>query len=163
MAALTGTREFQQLKDVAATTASLLDGAKLQQALTTLQQELDLRLDLNQIETAVSATNLAAVDVWLKAKLAALLGPINGIADLQKARALIRALEKQGPAIYEKGVKALNKTYSFAVSSVYQSSRMDTALVDASFDLTQAAAAERFRDLLVSHAPRATLREQRGR
>lgn len=162
--ALTGTRAFQDFQSVAKTTAALLDGSKVQTLLTNLQQKIDVEIgklvgltlpdgaaysSFQSLEDAIKDLTPGKLDQWLRAKLEALLEkPIGGIADLQKAHQLIVKIAAAAPAIYDKARQALEKTYSFSLSATYQAADAGTALIDASFDLAQPAAAQMFKDLV---------------
>jgi hypothetical protein len=153
--AVTGTHEFERLQKAATLTSEILSAdGMVKDVLLKLQDEITKRLKLDQIEDAINKNDFTKLDAWLKAKLATLLGPIDNMQKLQKARLLMHTLVEKGPQFYEKAKKALNNTYAFSISAKYQLLTTSTALLDASFALAEKDAAERSKKHRVSNSGR---------
>lgn len=140
-AALTNSQLFDELQERARQLLGVLDGSLVEGMLRRLQQEINERLKLDQIEQAVAAADPARLDPWLRARLEEFLEEKIGeetIARLNELRAAIRRLTDMAPAIYEKALAALRRDYQFSLSADYQKATTITALIDAEFDFAVA-------------------------
>jgi hypothetical protein len=146
-AALHSSEAVREIQQTAKQVADLLDGSTVQGLLTKLQNEINTRLDITQIERVVDHASLDRLDSWLKARLESFLeqkiaGPA-GVAAVQKLRAGLAAIIANRDELYAKALQALQRTYHFKFNAMYQSTTSSSALLDAIFDFgaagTQAA------------------------
>src|SRR5262249_16865061 len=77
----------QEIQQAAGVVKSILDGSEVQTLLTNLQNVVNTKLDLKQLETVVDEATFDSLDTWLKARLEdflekKLVGPA-GLADIQ--------------------------------------------------------------------------------
>ncbi|MGH9762403.1 MAG: hypothetical protein ACREAC_16390, partial [Blastocatellia bacterium] len=157
LTALTNDAAFADLQKLAAQTLNVLDGGLLQQVLTKLQQWVNSKLDIQQIEKVVNQTSFDSLDAYLKAKLSAFLGHEINFADIDTVRKTINLVLSRAQQFYQAAVKALNQKYTAALAYTYQSSSSSSALLDVTFDFSkpgvlpfyQAAVSGDFTQLLV--------------
>jgi hypothetical protein len=136
LGAVTNSKEFSALQDLAKKTVSVLDGDVIQQTLTKLQGYIDSTFGIGKIVTALqTAANPNQLDAWLQKKLADFLGKQPVVQDLGKLQNAIASLRKNLNGIYSKVRTLLNQKYSFDLAYTYQKTTTGTALADISFDL----------------------------
>ncbi len=133
MSLLSDNQQLQQLQKVASTILDIANG----KVLDNLIAYVDQKLDIKQIENAISQADFNNLDPWLKSKLSEFLSKNVSFADLDKIRTTIKTIEDKAQQIYTEAVKALNTTYTAAFHYTYASSTTSTALIDVSFDFGQ--------------------------
>jgi hypothetical protein len=149
---------------VASKVLNILNGSVIQQ----LQIFINQSLDLSQIEDAVNAADPNKVGAWLQNRLANFLDHTLDLADLKDIQTAITTLNTKIAGYYAKAVTAMTNKYSVTFAATYQSTTTDTALLDVRFDMSQAAAAALFvevvaqsnlDDLLTRGTPGVTLNQ----
>ena len=113
-----------------------------------LQAFINQKLDLDQITAAVNAASFDKIDQWLQNRLANFLDKTLDLAALKDIQTAINTLETKAESIYATTVQALTKRYSIEFATVCQSSTTSTALLDVSFDLSQAGASSLFTEVM---------------
>jgi len=171
--AIQNTPELAKVRQAAGLVTSILDGSEVQMLLTNLQNAIDTKLDLKQIETIVDQTSFDSLDTWLKARLESfletkLVGP-QGVAEIQKLRDGLHKILDKADDLYAKSLAALKKTYDFSLNATYQGTSTSSALLDVNFDFaapgSQAGAGlklalgGRFDQLLASSMAGVTIKE----
>lgn len=162
---LTDSREFGRLKEAAAKTKALLDGGALEETLGRLQEYINRKLHLSEVEKVVREADLDQLDEWLKARLTKFLGEevdFTRVKELQKAISTVR---DKGQEFYRAGLKALTDKYTFEFAATYQKTTTRTALFDIDFDFAaqgvgaslREAIDGKFDGLLVEERPGVTL------
>ncbi|HEX3681940.1 MAG TPA: hypothetical protein VHU83_05305 [Bryobacteraceae bacterium] len=114
---------------LASQTQDVLDGGVIKN----LRDFIDQRLDLNQIQAAVQQNDFHSVDSWLVARLGDFLDQQLDLAALKQIQTAITAMIQKAPSIYQKGVQALNNTYTLTFAATYQRTDTNTALLDVNF------------------------------
>lgn len=153
--------QLEVVQKLASQTQELLNGGVIKN----LQDFINQHLDLNQVQTAVQQNDFNAVDSWLVARLGDFLDQQLDLAALKQIQAAITALIQKASSIYQKGVQALNSTYSLTFAATYQQTNTSTALLDVNFTdqpaalvlLEKVVAEGNLNDLLVKDTPGVTL------
>ncbi|HEX8335366.1 MAG TPA: hypothetical protein VF621_01470, partial [Pyrinomonadaceae bacterium] len=162
---LNSSNEIERLKEAAAQTKALLDGGRLEETLGRMQEYINQKLHLSEVEKVVNEADLDRLDEWLKARLKKFLGEeidFNRVKEIQQAIGTVRA---KGQEFYRAGLKALTDTYTFEFAAAYQKTTSATALFDIDFDFgaqgvgasLREAVDGRFDGLLVEERPGVTL------
>jgi len=134
------------VKDYATKTLAVLDGSQLQNVLVGLQDYIAKRLNVTKL---LNADPQAAVDDWLKARIAAFMDlPAVKDSDIAQFVAQVRKLRGQFDNIYKKTIDALNKSYVFKLNYAYQRTTTDETLLDAEFDVNNSASLKVLHDVL---------------
>jgi|GEM_PF-906579 len=131
---LNSSHELGLLKEAAAKTRALLDGSTLETMLGRLQEYINQKIHLSEVEKIVSEADLGKLDEWLKARLKKFLGSeidFEKVKEIQKAISTVRA---KGQEFYRAGLKALTEKYKFEFIATYQKSTTKSALFDINFD-----------------------------
>jgi hypothetical protein len=158
---LVDTQEFKKFQVLATKAGSILDGSIVEDALTKLQTFINQKLNIAAIEKIATETDFQKIDGWLKARLEAFLGETIDFAKVEKIRTTIHILLDKRNEFFNKTKEALNRKYTFAVNTTYQSTTTQTALLDIVFDLNQASAGAalqaavggKFDEILVKQQP----------
>lgn len=143
---LNNSHELKELKDAARKTRALLDGGTAQEMFERLQQYVNQKLHLSQVEKIVNEADLDSLDAWLKARLEAFLGDkldMNKVREVQQAVATVRA---KGQEFYQTGLKALTDKYKFDFVATYQKATTGSALFDITFDFATEGVAASLRE-----------------
>ena len=146
LASLESLTDWQALAARLKALSTILNDASLVQILQKLQSQIDQRLDLNQIERAISAADLTQLDPWLLRRLEGFLAGHSSltVAKLKDLRDQLAKVATLGNSLYSKALDALNRQFNFALTANYQSAGSMTALVDLSLDFSRdASGAER--------------------
>lgn len=114
--------------------SDLLSQPLLEGVLKRLQNVVNQRLNLGQIEAAVESADLARIDPWLAARLEDFLEEKLDLTKLRELRDQIHRLSGLREEMYTKAVKALRQKYEFQITAAYESATATTALIDAVFD-----------------------------
>lgn len=131
-------RPVAELRAVAATLLSVLDGGTVEASLVRFQRYVDARLNLGQLLPAIVETDAAALDALLKTKLAAFLGRQSlGGAELEQVRGTIHLLVSRRQEYYARATEALHRKYAFALNAAAQSTTTGQAMVDVTFDCSR--------------------------
>jgi hypothetical protein len=135
LGAVTNSKEFSALQDLANKTVNVLDGGVIQDALSKLQGYINNTFGIDKIEQALQAADPAKLEPWLQKKLADFLGKQPVVQDLGKLQNAIASLRKNLNGIYSRVRTLLNQKYSLDLAYTYQKTTTDTALADIGFDL----------------------------
>ena len=137
-AALQDKTEIRTIRSAAAAVTELLDGSDLQKLLTSLQKEINARLDLNHLENVVDQASFDSLDSWLRARLEDFLEQrlvgAQGLAQLQQLRTSLQTIFGKSEELYNKALAAVQSNYTFALHSSFQSTAASSALLDVRFD-----------------------------
>ena len=162
LATIVGTADWSVVKKLSDAALGLIQN----QALPSLIDYAGKNLALDRIAQAIQQNNPGSLDAWLQSKIAAFLGSDPAaqltLADLQKAQTVLDALKKNADKFFNLAKQAAQKKYEFDFVAAYQESSSSAALLDATFDLTAAAALRNaidgdFQDLLLQKIPGVTL------
>ena len=123
---------------------NILNGSVIQN----LQTYINQTLDLSQINAAVTAADPSKVGAWLQNRLANFLDHTLNLADLKDIQTAITTLNSKIAGYYAKAVTAMTNKYSIAFATTYQSTAANEALIDVRFDMSQAAAAALFAEVV---------------
>ena len=145
------------LQPIAAKTLEILNGSFLEG----IQNAVAKHLDLQSVRDVVNAVDYDQLDEWLKVRIAKFLGkaevPFN---QFKKYRDSVEALMGKRNEIYNKAYQALSKRRDFTFAYRYQSTTERTALIDATFDLSDNDARMLLRQVLDSADYDSLLTEQ---
>src|SRR5262249_30225629 len=93
-----------------------------------------------KLDAVVDQTTFDSLDAWLKARLEDLLEQklvgAQGLAELNKLRAGLKAILNKKDELYAKALAALKRNYDFAFHATYQNATTTSALLDAVFDFS---------------------------
>lgn len=113
----------------------VLDGGIVESTLVRFQQAMETRLKLDTILPIATETDFAAVDAFLKRKLATFLGTTAlDNKGFQQARSAVRQLVEKRQEYYDKAVEALHRKYTFALNAAFSTSTTSQAMLDVTFD-----------------------------
>ncbi len=139
-AALQDKGALTDIQNAAGLVGQILDGSALQSLLTKLQDAVNTRLDLKKLETVVDQTTFDSLDTWLKARLEDFLeqklAGAQGVAELKKLQAGLKAILEKKDELYAKALAALKRNYDFTFHATYQNTTTTSALLDAVFDFS---------------------------
>jgi hypothetical protein len=139
-AALQKRGALADIQKAAGLVRQILDGSALQSLLTKLQDAVSTRLDLKNLEAVVDQTTFDSLDTWLKARLEDFLEQklvgAQGVAELKKLKAGLKAILGKKDELYTKALAALKHNYDFAFHATYQNTTTTSALLDAVFDFS---------------------------
>lgn len=137
-AAIGDSEALKQVKKAAGLAQQILDGSALQGILTRLQDAVNTRLNLKQLEAVVDQTSFDSIDCWLKARLEGFLERklegSPGLVELQKLRTGLKAILDRKDELYAKALAVLKRNYDFQFHASYQKTTTTSALLDATFD-----------------------------
>ncbi|MCB1020547.1 MAG: hypothetical protein KDC27_11505 [Acidobacteria bacterium] len=137
MGVLTSLPQTAAVREAAAKTLAVLDGALL----GSLRSYVEQQVGLAPVREAIRKDDFQALNAKLKAKLAAFLGKSRldskAVEDVRKT---VAALDGRAGDLYQACVRALNDTYRATFDYAYQRSVSKTALLDVSFDFAAAGA-----------------------
>ena len=137
-AALQDNSEIRAIRSAATTVTKLLDGSDLQNLLTSLQQEINARLDLKHLEDLVDQDSFDSLDSWLKARLEDFLEQrlvgAQGLAELQQLRTNLHTIFSKAEELYNKALAAVRNNYTFAFHASFQRTEINPVLLDVLFD-----------------------------
>jgi hypothetical protein len=134
------------VRNIATTVQSILDGG----VIAKLQGYIDEELDLDKIFGVVTSTDFDKLDSFLVGRLAAFFDKKLGFAELEEVRKAIRLVIDKRQEIYDKARTALNSRIGLEVAASWQRTSSSTAVVDALFDTSDAAAQALLKDVLTS-------------
>lgn len=135
-----------EVRNIAGQLLSILNGG----IIAKLQAFLNDKLDLNQIFNVVTKDDFDKLDSLLVGRLAAFFDKTLGFADLDEIRKAINMVISKRQEIYKKAVTALNSRYGVEVAATWQRTDASTAVVDAVFDTSDAAARDLLKDVLTA-------------
>lgn len=125
-----------ELRGSAQTVLAILDGGVIGRLQAFVAEALDLRTVLD----AVNETDFAALDSFLVGRLSAFFERRLDFSDLDEARQAIHLVISKRRAVFEKVRKALNSRYALELSAAWQKTTSRTAVLDVTFDASQAEA-----------------------
>jgi hypothetical protein len=118
---------------------SFFNGDPIEELLNKVVKEIDSRLGLDAILSAVQGDPATVLDKLLFSKLEEFLNHTPTMQEIQTLQKTIQTLLNKFEDLYGKTVKALNNTYTATLNSTYQQTTTDTALIDASFNFGEPA------------------------
>ena len=117
---------------------AILDGSVLEDVLNKFQNYVESEFHLDKVLQVTSESDFGALDSLLKRKLADFVGQDKlNLADLEKVRKAICELRARRVDFYQKSLDALHRKYNFELTSAFQQTAAEQALVDATFDFSQ--------------------------
>jgi hypothetical protein len=117
---------------------AILDGSVLEDVLNNFQKYIESEFHLHKVLRVTSESDLGGLDTLLKRKLADFVGQDKlNLAGLEKVRKAICELRARRVDFYQKSLDALHRKYNFELSSAFQETAAEQALVDATFDFSQ--------------------------
>ena len=125
--------QLETVQQAASQTLNILNGGVLKN----LQDFINERLNLDKIRDVVTQNDFDKLDGWLVKRLGDFLDKELNLAALDEIRTAIHLVIQKASDIYQQAIKALTNRYSLDFAASYQRSTTDTALLDASFDLSQ--------------------------
>ena len=132
-------QDSAQVRGVAALTRDILNGGVIERLQEYVTQALNLGQILN-FNGGAGGGGMKQVDKWLGNRLALFLGKKIDLEQVEEVRAAIHAVMDQRNQIYAKAKQALERRFDFELAYHYQSAVTKTALIDATFDTSQAPA-----------------------
>ncbi len=140
LSVLTDSEVFKKVQAGANKAAGILDGSTLTDTLVKLQDNINKRLNLDQIEKVVNDTDLESLDNWLQVKLSRFLDDKLKLSRVDEIRRTIHLLTSKRQEFYDKAQQALNRKYSFGFNSAFQKNTSSSALIDLTIDTSKAGA-----------------------
>lgn len=135
--ALVDTSQWKKVQTAARATLEVLDGTAAGELVRRLQALAERELHLDAVRTAADP---AALNAWLRAKLAGLLGRTVDASGLESIQQAIDEFERKARDVYSRVVEAAKDEYAFTVTAGVAPERTREALIDAEFDTTSDAA-----------------------
>jgi hypothetical protein len=136
LAALVGSQDWSTVKKMSETALNVINGQTLQSLLDYAAK----KLGLDQVAEALKSGRPETLEPWLQSKIAGFLGKDRNtkltLDDLKKAQAALKWLTSNGEKFYDAARNTVQKKYEIEFTSTYQKTTSDTALLDATFDLT---------------------------
>jgi hypothetical protein len=129
-----------EVRTVANTLVDILDGG----VIAKLQNYLNTEFDLNKVLAAVQQADFKKLDSFLVGRLSVFFGKTLGFNDLNEVKNAINLVVSKRQEVYDKARKALNSTYGMQATATWNSTSSSTAVIDAEFDLSDAAAEKVF-------------------
>lgn len=139
--------ELDKVQPVAAQTLDLVNGGVLKN----VQDFINEKLDLAALREVVSQNDFDSLDNWLIKRLGDFFDKDLHFEDLKQVKAAINLAFNKVDEIQNKIDQALNSRYSFEVAATYAKNTTDTALLDATFDLSQGFAASAFKTIVATN------------
>jgi hypothetical protein len=170
LATLNNSAELRELKGAAQRVHEFLDPNTPAGIFGKLQQFVEDKLNLDDAREVLSQADFDRLDVLLRSKLSAFLDEKLKLKSLDKLRATIALLLDKRQEFYEKAPTALERKYEFSLTASYAKTTTTSALLDVTFDLSQAPGTSvqsmlrqaldgDFKTLLVKQIPGVALRE----
>jgi hypothetical protein len=128
-------QQFRLLQQTAQLTCQLLDDGPNEALLHKLQETIDERLELKQIENVIDDASFSRLDEWLKARLAAFCGSHLDLTYIEQLRKAVHLVHEKSQEFDAKALTALSRKYAFEFARTYQQANTQTALLDVVFDL----------------------------
>lgn len=127
-----------EINAVGAALLGVLDGSTVEAALVRFQQFVEAELRLEAVLPVVSSTDFAALDGYLRKKLATFLGATaldsHGV---DQVRTLVSQLIGRRQEFYGKAVEALHRKYTFALNAAFSTTTTGQALLDVTIDCSR--------------------------
>ena len=147
--AISGTREFEELQQIARMTRDILADDYIEKAvLVKLSQFIDAHLNLKQIENVSDPAGFDHLDEWLKSRLSGFLNESLDLAKLDEIRKTIHLILDKSQEFLDASLKALKRRYGIQFNATFQSSTSHTALLDIVFDFGVTGALDSFKQTL---------------
>ena len=125
------------VQDVAQSILYVIDGPVLEN----IQKQVKSLLDLNLLGSAETGGDPGIVNAWLKSRLETFLEKkLDTIPALQEARSTVHAVMEKRKEIYKKAIDAMSRRYDFDIAAKWSATTEKTALIDATFDTSDAGA-----------------------
>ncbi|MEQ1746244.1 MAG: hypothetical protein ABMA02_12520 [Saprospiraceae bacterium] len=167
LSALTDSEVLKKIQAAATKASHILDGGLLTDTLVKLQDNINKRLNLDQITQKAEETDFATLDNWLKLKLERFIDGTLSQPLLLEIRNTIHTITAKRQEFYDLALKALNRQYSYGFNVAYQKNTTSSALVDLTIDTAKAEAGAfiklallgQFDKILTKPTPGVTLNE----
>ena len=140
LSVLTDSEALKKIQAGATKAAGILDGGVLTDTLVKLQDNINKRLNLDQIGKDLEDVDFSTLDNWLKVKLERFIGDTLDKPRLTEIRRTIHLITSRRQEFYDLAIKALNRQYGFGFNVAFQKNTTSSALVDLTIDTTQAEA-----------------------
>jgi hypothetical protein len=167
LSVLTDNEVFKKVQEGANKASAILDGGVLTDTLVKLQDQINKRLHLDQIEKVLQETDVASLDNWLQTKLERFLDDKLKLSRVEEVRRTVHLLTSKRQEFYDRAQQALNRQYGFGFNAAYQKNTTSSALIDLSIDTSKAGAGQfiklallgQFDKILAKPTPGITLHE----
>lgn len=136
--------ELPQVRGVASDILSILNGG----VIAKLESFINDKLDLNDILKVGDQNSFDHLDSFLVGRLSNFFDKTLHFEDLDTIKNAINLVISKRQEIYSKAVKALNSRYGLDLAATWARTSSSTAVVDAVFDMSDAAAQRLFVDLV---------------
>ena len=133
-----------EVRTVANTVVAVLDGG----VIAKLQKYLNDAFDLNKVTGVVQQADFNKLDSFLVGRLSVFFGKTLGFDDLGEVKNAINLVVSKRQEVYDKARKALNSSYGLEAAATWNRTSANTAVIDAEFDLSDAAAGRVFQALM---------------
>ena len=133
-----------EVRTIADTVLAILNGGVIAE----LQKYLDDAFDLNKVTDAVQQADFKKLDSFLVGRLSVFFGKALGFDDLKEVKNAINLVVSKRQEVYDKARKALNSSYGLQAAATWNSTSASTAVIDAVFDLSDAAAGRMFQAVM---------------
>jgi hypothetical protein len=133
-----------EVRQVANTALSILNGGVIQKLVDLINKQLDLSQFLKDLQQA----DFQNLDSFLVGRLSAFLEKTLGFADLNDIKNAINMVIQKRQDIYDKARNALNSRYGLDVAASWQRNSSSTAVLDVEFDLADPQAQQLFQDVV---------------
>jgi hypothetical protein len=99
---------------------------------------------------AVDQTSFDSLNSWLMTRLGDFFDKTLGLADLKTVQTAINSVITTAQDVYQKAFKAATNHYSASFASTYNATTSNTALLDVTFNMSDALAASLYRDVVAN-------------
>lgn len=167
LSVLTDSEALKKIQTTATKAAAILDGGVLTDTLVKLQDNINKRLNLDQIGKDLEEIDFDTLDNWLKVKLERFIGDTLNKPRLAEIRRTVHLITSRRQEFYDMALRALNRHYGYGFNVAYQKNTTSSALVDLTIDTTRAEAGAfiklallgQFDKILAKPTPGVTLNE----
>ena len=133
-----------EVRTVANTVLSILDGG----VIAKLQKYLNDKFDLNKVFGVVQQADFKKLDSFLVGRLSVFFDKTLQFSDLNEVKNAINLVVSKRQEVYDKAKKALNSSYGLQAAATWNRTSASTAVIDAVFDLSDAAATRVFQAVM---------------
>ena len=138
--------QLPQVRSVAGDILSILNGGVIGK----LESFINDKLDLTQILSVANQDDFNHLDSLLVGRLSNFFDKTLHFEDLNTIKNAINLVISKRQEIYNKAVSALNSRYGLDIAATWANTSSNTAVVDAVFDMDDAAARTLFEDLVTA-------------
>lgn len=167
LSVLTDNEALKKVQAAATKASAILDGGVLTDTLVKLQDNINKRLNLDQIGKDLEEIDFNTLDNWLKVKLERFIGDTLDKPRLAEIRRTVHLITSRRQEFYDMALRALNRHYGYGFNVAYQKNTTSSALVDLTIDTSKAEAGAfiklallgQFDKILTKPTPGVTLNE----